>query len=153
MPIYTVIDGWRPVQRGISMDSFQTIVGSLLQKEGYCVGTSVKVDLTGKEKGKIGRPSSLRFLLLFFFLILLGCASTRISSIQTGKERYQMTSSSTSATPVAIAISEFHKKATEVCQGNYRFVEEWHGESRNADWLGWPSYPNFTLIATVQCQR
>jgi hypothetical protein len=122
------------------------------QEEGYRLRTGVKVDLTTEEKREIDRPSSSRFLLLFFFLVLLGCASTRISSIQTGKERYQITSSSTSATPIAVAISEFHKEATEVCQGNYRFIEEWHGESRHADWLGWPSYPNFTFIGTVQCQ-
>jgi hypothetical protein len=96
---------------------------------------------------------ALSFLLLFNFLILLGCASTRISYIQTGKGRYQITSGSTGSTPGTVAMSEFHMKATEVCQGNYRFIEEWEGDSRKAGWLGWPSYSNFTLIGTVQCQR
>jgi len=43
------------------MDSFETLVGSLLEKDGYWVRTSVKVELTRAEKGKIGRPSSPRW--------------------------------------------------------------------------------------------
>jgi len=43
------------------MDSFETLVGSLLEKDGYWVRTSVKVQLARKEKEKIGRPSSPRW--------------------------------------------------------------------------------------------
>lgn len=43
------------------MDSFETLVGSLLTKEGYWVRSSVKVELTADEKQKIGRPSSPRW--------------------------------------------------------------------------------------------
>jgi len=43
------------------MDSFETLVGSLLEKDGYWVRTSVKVELTVEEKRKIGRPSSPRW--------------------------------------------------------------------------------------------
>lgn len=43
------------------MDSFETLVGSLLEKDGYWVRTSVKVELTAEEKRKIGRPSSPRW--------------------------------------------------------------------------------------------
>jgi len=43
------------------MDSFETLVGSLLEKDGYWVRTSMKVDLTREEKRKIGRPSSPRW--------------------------------------------------------------------------------------------
>jgi len=43
------------------MDSFETLVGSLLEKEGFWVRTSVKVELTREEKRKIGRPTSPRW--------------------------------------------------------------------------------------------
>lgn len=43
------------------MDSFETLVGSLLEKDGFWVRTSIKVDLTAEEKRKIGRPSSPRW--------------------------------------------------------------------------------------------
>ena len=43
------------------MDSFEAIVGLLLQKEGYWVRRSVKVNLTPKEKKKIRRHSSPRW--------------------------------------------------------------------------------------------
>ena len=43
------------------MDSFETLVGSLLTKEGYWVRSCVKVELTATEKQKIGRPSSPRW--------------------------------------------------------------------------------------------
>jgi len=43
------------------MESFETLVGSLLEKDGYWVRTSVKVDLTKGEKKIIGRPSSPRW--------------------------------------------------------------------------------------------
>ena len=43
------------------MDSFETLVGFLLEKDGYWVRTSVKVGLTTREKKKIGRPSSPRW--------------------------------------------------------------------------------------------
>jgi hypothetical protein len=44
-----------------TMDSFEKLVGSLFEKDGYWVRTSVKVELTAKEKRKIGRPSSPRW--------------------------------------------------------------------------------------------
>jgi hypothetical protein len=43
------------------MESFETLVGSLLEKDGYWVRTSVKVELTREEKKIIGRPSSPRW--------------------------------------------------------------------------------------------
>jgi hypothetical protein len=43
------------------MDSFETLVGSILTKEGYWVRSCVKVELTAGEKQKIGRPSSPRW--------------------------------------------------------------------------------------------
>jgi hypothetical protein len=43
------------------MDSFETLVGSLLEKDGYWVRTAMKVDLTKEEKRKIGRPSTPRW--------------------------------------------------------------------------------------------
>jgi len=43
------------------MDSFETLVGSFLEKEGFWVRTNVKVDLKPNEKRKIGRPSSPRW--------------------------------------------------------------------------------------------
>lgn len=43
------------------MDSFETLVGSLLEKDGFWVRTSVKVELTPEEKRKIERPSSPRW--------------------------------------------------------------------------------------------
>ena len=47
--------------KGNGMESFETLVGSLLEKDGYWVRTSVKVDLTKGEKKIIGRPSSPRW--------------------------------------------------------------------------------------------
>jgi hypothetical protein len=44
-----------------TMDSFETLVGSLLEKDGFWVRTSVKVELALDEKKKIGRPSSPRW--------------------------------------------------------------------------------------------
>ncbi len=43
------------------MDSFENIVAHLLQRQGYWVQTSFKVDLTKEEKIRIGRPSSPRW--------------------------------------------------------------------------------------------
>jgi len=43
------------------MDSFEALVGSLLEKDGYWVRANVKVELTPKEKRKIDRPSSPRW--------------------------------------------------------------------------------------------
>ena len=43
------------------MDSFETLVGSLLEKDGYWLRTAMKVDLTKEEKRKIGRPSTPRW--------------------------------------------------------------------------------------------
>src|SRR5262245_2078742 len=43
------------------MDSFEQVVSEILWMDGYWVRTSVKVDLTKKEKVQIGRPSSPRW--------------------------------------------------------------------------------------------
>ena len=43
------------------MDSFETLVGSLLEKDGYWLRTAMKVDLTKEEKRNIGRPSAPRW--------------------------------------------------------------------------------------------
>jgi len=43
------------------MDSFETLVGSLFEKDGYWIRTSFKVGLTKDEKRRIGRPSSPRW--------------------------------------------------------------------------------------------
>jgi hypothetical protein len=43
------------------MDAFEQLVSEILWMEGYWVRTSVKVDLTKKEKILIGRPSSPRW--------------------------------------------------------------------------------------------
>lgn len=43
------------------MDSFESLVSSLLQREGYWTRTSFKVELTKEEKRAIGRPSSPRW--------------------------------------------------------------------------------------------
>ena len=52
----------RPLCLGIeTMDSFETLVGTLLEKDGFWVRTSVKVEITPEEKRKIGRPSSPRW--------------------------------------------------------------------------------------------
>lgn len=42
------------------MDSFEDVVATLLEREGYWVRKSVKVALTREEKQEIGRPSSPR---------------------------------------------------------------------------------------------
>ena len=43
------------------MDAFETVVASILQRQGYWTLTSVKVELTKAEKVKIGRHSSPRW--------------------------------------------------------------------------------------------
>lgn len=43
------------------MDSFESLVAGLLEREGYWVRTGFKVELTKEEKRKIGRPSSPRW--------------------------------------------------------------------------------------------
>lgn len=43
------------------MDSFETVVAAILQRQGYWTQTSVKVDLTKAEKRAIGRPSCPRW--------------------------------------------------------------------------------------------
>ncbi len=43
------------------MDAFETVVASILQRQGYWTLTSVKVELTKTEKCTIGRPSSPRW--------------------------------------------------------------------------------------------
>ena len=43
------------------MDSFESLVGMLLERDGYWVRNSVKVNLTKEEKRKIGRPTSPRW--------------------------------------------------------------------------------------------
>jgi len=43
------------------MDSFEQVVAEILWIEGHWVRTSVKLDLTKEEKGRIGRPSSPRW--------------------------------------------------------------------------------------------
>jgi hypothetical protein len=43
------------------MDAFQRVVVSLLEREGFWVRSSFKVELTKDEKVKIGRPSSPRW--------------------------------------------------------------------------------------------
>lgn len=43
------------------MDAFETVVASILQRQGYWTMTSVKVDLTKEEKRRIGRHSSPRW--------------------------------------------------------------------------------------------
>jgi hypothetical protein len=40
------------------MDSFEQVIATLLQRQGYWTMTSLKVELTKAEKQKIGRPSS-----------------------------------------------------------------------------------------------
>jgi hypothetical protein len=43
------------------MDAFETLVAQLMQREGYWVINSFKVELTKAEKKEIGRPSSPRW--------------------------------------------------------------------------------------------
>lgn len=43
------------------MDAFETVIASILERQGYWTLTSVKVDLTKAEKRAIGRPSSPRW--------------------------------------------------------------------------------------------
>lgn len=43
------------------MDAFETVVASILQRQGYWTLTSVKVDLTKAEKREIGRHSTPRW--------------------------------------------------------------------------------------------
>ena len=43
------------------MEAFEQVVSEILWMEGYWVRTSVKVELTKKDKISIGRPSSPRW--------------------------------------------------------------------------------------------
>lgn len=43
------------------MDSFESVVATILEQKGYWVRSSFKVKLTPKEKKRIGRPSSPRW--------------------------------------------------------------------------------------------
>lgn len=43
------------------MDSFESLVGALLEREGYWVRSPYRVELTKAEKRRIGRPSSPRW--------------------------------------------------------------------------------------------
>src|SRR5947207_1589176 len=43
------------------MDAFERVVVSLLEREGFWVRSSIKVELTKAEKVRIGRPSSPRW--------------------------------------------------------------------------------------------
>jgi hypothetical protein len=43
------------------MNAFESVVASVLQRQGFWVLTNFKVDLTKEEKRKIGRPSSPRW--------------------------------------------------------------------------------------------
>jgi hypothetical protein len=43
------------------MDSFETVVATILERDGFWVRTSLKVELTKEEKREIGRPSSPRW--------------------------------------------------------------------------------------------
>ena len=43
------------------MDSFESLVATLLEREGYWTKTSLKVELTKTEKAKIGRPTTPRW--------------------------------------------------------------------------------------------
>lgn len=43
------------------MDAFESLISMLLRHEGYWTTPSFKVELTGEEKRKIGRPSSPRW--------------------------------------------------------------------------------------------
>jgi hypothetical protein len=43
------------------MDSFENLMAILLEREGYWVTTSFKVDLTKSEKIKIGKPTTPRW--------------------------------------------------------------------------------------------
>jgi hypothetical protein len=47
--------------RGINLDSFETIIKTIFEKQGYWVKTSFKVELTKEEKRKIDRPSTPRW--------------------------------------------------------------------------------------------
>lgn len=43
------------------MDAFETIVATILERDGFWVRTTFKVELTKEEKREIGRPSSPRW--------------------------------------------------------------------------------------------
>jgi hypothetical protein len=43
------------------MDAFETVIATLLERQGYWTRTSVKVDLTKEEKKLIGKPTSPRW--------------------------------------------------------------------------------------------
>jgi hypothetical protein len=43
------------------MDSFETVIASVLQRQGYWTQTCLKVDLTADDKAAIGRKSSPRW--------------------------------------------------------------------------------------------
>lgn len=43
------------------MDSFESVVSTILERDGYWVKSTFKVGLTKEEKREIGRPSSPRW--------------------------------------------------------------------------------------------
>ena len=45
------------------MDAFEDLIATLLEKDGFWVQTTFKVELTKEEKKEIGRPSSPRWKL------------------------------------------------------------------------------------------
>ena len=45
----------------VSMDSFETVVATILERDGFWVRKSLKVELTKAEKREINRPSSPRW--------------------------------------------------------------------------------------------
>jgi hypothetical protein len=52
------------------MDSFESLVASILEREGFWVRSNFKVDLTKEEKRTIGRPSSPRWEIDLLAIIL-----------------------------------------------------------------------------------
>jgi hypothetical protein len=46
---------------GKLMDAFESVVATILERDGFWVRTSLKVELTKEEKREIGRPSSPRW--------------------------------------------------------------------------------------------
>lgn len=44
-----------------AMDAFESLMGMLLRRDGYWTETSVKVEMTGRQKRSVGRPSSPRW--------------------------------------------------------------------------------------------
>ncbi|MFH1923025.1 MAG: hypothetical protein ABIP48_24440, partial [Planctomycetota bacterium] len=43
------------------MDAFESVIASILDRQGFWTRTEVKVELTKQEKRDIGRPSSPRW--------------------------------------------------------------------------------------------